>query len=135
MKHVMAISYKPKEAAVIDGRCTQTIRIGRRVNVLDEILFHGWAMKPRRSPWSWRKRVVVMEAIPIEVSNWGMNFPKNLDDSLPYGFSWAHPHMDHIAAKDFIDPPTGTALRDALMKFHKLGEEEVPFQIIRWRPI
>lgn len=40
-KHVMSIAYPYKIDAVQDGRCTQTIRKGRRFAVGDEILIHG----------------------------------------------------------------------------------------------
>ena len=58
-KLVMSLTYPPKIEPVKDGRCTQTIRKGRKVAEGDEILFHGWAGLPRRSKWSWDKRVTV----------------------------------------------------------------------------
>ena len=71
-KHVMSITYQPKIEPVKDGRCTQTIRKGRRVAEGDEILFHGWSGRPYRSKWDWRKRVTVCQAIDIEISNRGI---------------------------------------------------------------
>jgi hypothetical protein len=61
MKHIKAFTYKDKIPDVKAGRCCQTIRPkGKRpVAEGDQILFHGWAGRPYRTPWDWdqiRKR-------------------------------------------------------------------------------
>jgi hypothetical protein len=49
-----ALTYEPKIQAVIDSRCTQTIRPKWDKQVGDRIGFHGWEGRPYRSKWSWR---------------------------------------------------------------------------------
>ncbi|MFH1515282.1 MAG: hypothetical protein ABIG42_07465 [bacterium] len=130
-KHVMAISYQPKIEPVKDGRCTQTIRKGHRVDVGDEILFHGWVGRPYRSKWNWRLRVVVKESIRILISNTGISFPDKVIKIM-----WSDHECAWLAALDFIEPSTGPALRDVLFKLNggkPPAESEVHlYQIIRW---
>ena len=115
-KHVMAITYAPKIEPVRDGRCTQTIRAGRRVAVGDEILFHGWAGRPYRSKWDWRKRVTE-----------GIQYSNNLTI-----WRWYEIIVDSIAEHDFIDPPAGEALRDVLFGLNGAPKEPQQYQVIRW---
>jgi len=126
-KHVMAITYAPKEAAVQSGDCCQTIRKGDKVSVGDEILFHGWSGRPYRSPWSWRRQVVVSEVLPIRVRH-------NIGIELLGEWSrWSSQFVDDIAATDFIDPPTGIALRNVLFGYNNsINTTELTYQIIRW---
>ena len=58
-RHVIAFTYLPKIQAVRAGTCTQTIRVPRKrpIESGDNLLLHGWAEKPRHSPWSWRENV------------------------------------------------------------------------------
>lgn len=53
-KHVLPLTYAPKIPAVLDGRCTQTIRAGRKFKTGDLVMFHGWEGLPYRSKWSFR---------------------------------------------------------------------------------
>ena len=127
-KHVMAITYEPKIKPVKDGRCTQTIRKGRKVLKGDEILFHGWSGRPYRSKWDWRKRVVVCQVIYIEISHRGivdMADPKTIH-------SWNSYAINNISAFDFIEPPTGVALRDVLFGLNGAPDGPKEYQIIRW---
>ena len=124
-KHVMAITYQPKIEPVKDGRCTQTIRKGRNVSVDDKILFHGWAGRPYRSKWDWRKRVVVYEVIYAELSSQGMY----IDGVLHAWTSW---YPARLAEYDFIDPPTGEALRDVLFGIYGAPDSPEEYQIIKW---
>ena len=127
-KHVMAITYPPKIEPVKDGRCTQTIRAarkGRKVSAGDEILFHGWAGRPYRSKWDWRKRVKVYEVIDIEISAEGMLIEGTLH-------AWTSWYPGRLAEYDFIDPPTGEALRDVLFGLNGAPGGPEEYQIIRW---
>lgn len=124
-KLVMAITYPPKIESVKDGRCTQTIRKGRKVSAGDEILFHGWSGRPYRSKWDWRKRVKVYEVIDIEISSEGMF----IEDILHAWTSW---YPIRLAEYDFIDPPTGKELRNVLFGLNAVPTESEEYQIIRW---
>jgi len=122
------MTYQPKISAVQSGECTQTIRAvrkGRKVSVGNEILFHGWAGRPYRSKWDWRKRVVVYEVIDAELSSQGMY----IDEVLHAWTSW---YPGRLAEYDFIDPPTGEALRDVLFGLNGASDEPEAYQIIRW---
>ena len=123
-KHVMAITYQPKIEPVKDGRCTQTIRKGNKISVGDEILFHGWDGRPYRSKWSWRKRVTVIYEFSITVVDeglWCLEFHK-----------WNSAFVDMMAYDDFIDPPTGEALKAVLFGLNGAPKEPEEYQIIRW---
>lgn len=134
-KHVMAMTYEPKIKAVLDGRCRQTIRQGEKVKTGDEILFHGWEGKPYRSKWDWRKRVVVTDVTPIAIYNTdllnGVHFPRTNPVSV---FHWNHDRINRLARRDFIEPPTGEALRDVLFKLNNIkpSDESERYQIIKW---
>jgi len=126
-KHVMAITYAPKEDAVRLGDCRQTIRKGDKVSVGDEILFHGWSGRPYRSPWSWQKRVTVACTMPISLfADDGVQFYVKV-------YSWRSAIADSLAAEDGILPPTGAALRDVLFGLNTPPSDvPVTYQIIRW---
>jgi hypothetical protein len=133
---VLGFTYKPKIEAVHDGRCDQTIRKGRRINTLDELLLFTWSGKPYRSPWLWRKRAICVEAIPIKAHTWGFELLGHCDgERTGAEFAWDTSFMDSVAARDYINPPTGTGLRDVLLKTHKIGEDGKLFQIIRWKGV
>lgn len=48
--------------------------------------------------------------------------------------SWDRPWVTTLAELDFIDPPTGEALRDVLFKLNggKVPTEPEEHQIVRW---
>lgn len=125
--HVMSMTYAPKIEAVKSGECCQTIRKGRRFAVGDEILIHGWSGRPYRSKWSWRKRVVVKMAEIITVSVDGVRF------ASPIVYKWSNWRIDVTAALDYIDPPTGEALRDVLFGLNGAPDKPQEYQIIRWK--
>lgn len=126
-KHVKSITYEPKIKPVIDGLCTQTIRKGRKVSVGDEILFHGWSGRPYRSKWSWRNRVFVLDVYDITIDREMITF---MDDNSSY--LWNSSMAYTLAREDFIDPPTGEALRDVLFGLNGIPTEPEEYQIIRW---
>ena len=126
-KLVMAMTYKPKIIPFLDENCTQTIRAGRKVSVGDEILFHGWEGRPYWSKWSWRKSVVVTEIHDIEIKPDGIIFS---GEKGMYGWDLSMAYT--IAREDFIDPPTGEALRDVLFGLNGAPKEPAEYQIIRW---
>jgi len=127
----MSITYLPKIPAVLSGECTQTIRRKgkKQICVGDIISFHGWQVRPYRSPWSWRKRVVVTDVYDIDVSRYWLGFAGE-----PGGYLWNSDLCNKIATEDFIDPPTGEALRDALFGLNGAPKEPAEYQIIRWEP-
>jgi len=121
------MTYLPKIQAVLSGECTQTIRKLRKKPICknDIITFHGWAGRPYRSKWGWRKRVVVDEVIDIEISSEGM-----LIEGILH--AWTSWYPGRLAEYDFIDPPTGEALRDVLFGLNDAPDESEEYQIIRW---
>ena len=126
-KHFISMTYQPKIEPVQDGRCTQTIRTGRKFSVGDSILMHGWSGRPYRSPWGWRKRVTVTDILNILISEIGIHVD---DGHIVYPWD---DDMPNIWAKlDFIDPPTGEALRDILFGLNGAPDEPHEYQIIRW---
>lgn len=129
-KHVMALIYEPKIEPVRDGRCTQTIRKGRKVSVGDSILFHGWEGKPYRSKWSWQRRVTVSKAIQILIHDEGISEVRK-DWIGPVSHWWGN-YCKALAVDDFIEPATGEALRDVLFKFGGAPSAPEKYQIIRW---
>jgi len=132
-KHVMGMTYQPKIEPVLDGRCTQTIRKGRKVSVGDEILFHGWEGRPYRSKWSWRKRVTVTTVINIIVHEDGIARPPYTSEFVSGPIChWEDNYCQELATNDFIDPPTGEALRDVLFNLNGAPGGPEESQIIRW---
>ena len=130
-KHIMSMTYAPKVDAVQDGRCTQTIRGMRKkkINAGDSILLHGWAdpTKPYNSKWNNLMRVTVTDVIYCFVSAEGLQCGNT--GIIP----WDDILIDIIARDDFIDPPTGLALRDVLFKLNGAPSTPERYQIIRWR--
>ena len=124
----MAMTYEPKIDAVQDGRCLQTIRSMRKKEIKagDSILFHGWSGKAYRSEWNDKMRVTVTKAIHFHASMDGLKFKNNNI------IQWDDILIDIIATQDFIDPPSGIALRDVLFKLNGAPSTPVEYQIIRW---
>lgn len=131
-KHNISLTYEPKVDAVRDGRCTQTIRTGHKFSEGDLVRFHGWEGRPYRSKWAWRTPYFrVVDVLNVYLTYSGMMETIGSPSSL---IPWDSPEMDLIAAEDFIDPPTGQALRDVLVRLN--GIEVIwslPAQIIRWK--
>ena len=129
-KYVMSMVYPPKIEAVQEGRCTQTIRTikNRPVQVGDSILFHGWSGKAYRSKWNGRMRVTVKEVLHCIVTDHWVKVEGN--EAVP----WNHPSIDELARRDFIEKPTGMALRNVLFILNggNPPTEPVRYQIIRW---
>ena len=125
----MAMTYEPKIEAVQDGRCTQTIRSMRKKEIKagDSILFHGWSGKAYRSEWNNKMRVTVTGVVHFHASIGGLKFENN-NNLIP----WDDILIDILAMNDFIDPPSGTALRDVLFKLNGAPSTPVKYQIIRW---
>jgi hypothetical protein len=125
------MTYAPKIDAVQDGRCTQTIRSmrKRKITVGDSILFHGWTdpKKPYNSKWNNRMRVTVTDVIYCFASDGGVKFENT--NVIP----WDDIIIDIIAMNDFIDPPTGPALRDVLFELNGAPSTPEKYQVIRWR--
>src|SRR5688572_20117078 len=141
-KHWLPLTYEPKIEAVFDGSCTQSIRLGSKYSVGDYVGYHLWEGLPYRSKWGRRTKLMEIEEIiyinvaeegftleSIALSHW-ITPPVKLDDAMVL---WESSIADNIARRDFINPPTGIALRDVLKSFH--GElKGQPMQIIRWNP-
>jgi len=138
-KHWLPLTYEPKIEAVFDGSCTQSIRhrfnLGRRYSVGDYVGFHTWEGLPYRSKWGRRTKLMeIVEVINLEcyeetvIEYYGMDESDGWEEHF-----WGDWWTDDIARRDFINPPTGIALRDVLKSFY--GEfNGQRMQIIRWNP-
>jgi hypothetical protein len=132
-KHNLPLTYKPKIPAVLEGRCTQTIRAGRKIRVRDLVSFHGWEGRPY-SKWSFRMPYKEIHTVwNVKLFAGGIGFPEIQGiDYSPYMFrNWDL--LDWLAKLDFIDPPTGEELGNVLLSMHKIPLGGLPAQIIRWR--
>ena len=130
-KHVMAITYTPKIEPVRDGRCTQTIRKGRRFSVGDSVLIPGWVGRPYRSKWSWRIRVTVKSATPIVIHEEGIS-GVTMGGVIGPVCHWWGKYCNVLASDDFIYPATGEALKEALFGLNGAPTKSEEYQIIRW---
>ena len=126
-KYNLPLTYKPKIDAVISGACRQTIRAGEKFKVGDLVSFHGWEGKPYRSKWSFRTPYFDLKTVI------------NVDFNKKYGayingtwYEWDDPEIIGIAKLDYIDPPTGEALRDVLFGLNSSKGSHFEAQIIRW---
>jgi hypothetical protein len=120
----LPLTYVPKITGVLDGTITQTIRVGRKFNVGDLVSFHGWEGKPYRSKWSFRTPYAPLKAvIPITIITRGITTPHEF---RPWNL------LDEIARLDGISPPTGEALSQVLQGMHRIADEGIEAQIIRW---
>ena len=139
--HILGFTYKPKIVGVRDGYIRQTIRTSnskRPKKVGDDLLLHDWKDRPYFSDWSWRRREVITELIPIRISIRGFHYLSFADIPLPdyvwenVGFSlWDCPNADRVAARDGIVPPTGLELKKVLL--HYAGKKTpIRMDIIRW---
>ena len=135
--HIRSFTYAPKIKAVLDGRCRQTIRKEKKTMELpgDHIIFHGWSGKPYRSKWSWRKTVKVTEVLIVYLDENGIQpIGGHLKGLYLTGdvYSWDSELAAVLAKEDFIDPPTGPALKETLKKLNQKGEWEGFYRVIRW---
>lgn len=124
----LPLTYAPKIPAVLDGRCTQTIRARRKFKLGDLISFHGWSGKPYRSTWSFRTpyyEVILAEPIVIHTSGIFWEWNKAF-------WEWESPTLDALAEYDHINPPIGVELGNVLLSMHKIPAEGLEAQIIRW---
>jgi hypothetical protein len=139
--HIMSMTYGPKIEGVRNGTIRQTIRRlnpERPFELGDEVLIHGWAGKPYRSPWDWRLKAEVQELdwLKVDGSCWAII---KHDDLIGEGHCtaaspWGYEHgvIDGIAKADGIEPPTGCELKAVLERFHGPFVGEMEFQVIRW---
>lgn len=123
-KWCLPLTYKPKIAGVRDGTVRQTIRMGSKYHAGDLIMLHGWEGRPYWSRWNWRtKYYTLKEVLNCKLFFDGMSLTV---DSI---VKWED--LDDIAFRDSIDPPTGIALRDALIG--RNGDiNGKTAQILRW---
>ncbi len=129
-KHVIPLTYAPKIQPVLSGRCTQTIRAGRKFKVGDLVSFHGWEGRPYHSKWSFRTPYwTVLSPAPIIIFQDGIETDPPFPDFIEE-YKWNE--LDLIAAADFIDPPTGEELGRVLLAMHKIPDGGLPAQVIRW---
>ena len=149
----LPLTYPPKIEPVKRGDCKQTIRFCTiskskkypgeiiRKQVGDRVRFYRWTGRRYGSHpeyiTGYMELVTVINCIVC---------PDTLERLWPVGSAEAAmsgPHecrkpwkaYDCLAARDFIDPPTGEALRDVLIgKNSKISAEGAPAQILRWKP-
>ena len=139
-KHNLPLTYAPKIPAVLEGKCTQTIRAGRKFKVGDMVSFHGWEGRPYRSKWSFRTPYWPIHTVwNITVWKNGILFPEMLEgyDYSPEMFRpWDC--LDWLAVLDGIVPETGEELGRVLLEMNELVPTEnnllgeLEMQVIRW---
>ena len=139
----LPLTYLPKIEPVKRGECTQTIRFctiskskkhpGKiiRKQVGDRVRFYIWSGRPYWSHPEYITEYMVLDQVDdIQISPGGIKTKIDID-VLP----WNHGLCELLANLDFIDPPTGEALRDVLIgKNSKIPAEGAPAQILRWKP-
>ena len=122
------LTYAPKIPGVCDGTIRQTIRVGTKFHVGDLVSFHGWEGRPYRSKWSFRTPYFALTtARAIRIVPGGIVVPGLRREEY---CAWSA--LDDLAARDGIEPPTGEALRDVLLGMHRIPNEGVEAQILRW---
>lgn len=139
----LPLTYLPKIEPIKQKKCTQTIRFCTvskskkhpgeiiRKQAGDRVRFYRWTGRPY-----WSHPEYITEYRELIVADNVVVYPEGIlwvieNDRI----EWAHEHMDYIARCDFIDPPTGEALRDVLIgKNGKIPAEGAPAQILRWKP-
>ncbi len=144
-KHVLPLTYAPKIPKVLDGRCTQTIRAGRKFKVGDFVSFHGWEGRPYHSKWSFGKPPIywptsfVRDCDILEKGIIAMFWVDKGNDGLKlskgtYGRAtlWLWKELDWLAALDGIVPATGEELGKVLLAMHKIPDGGLPAQVVRW---
>ena len=131
-RHVKSFLNTWKARAVQDGTCCQVIQMRGvdPVDVGDHILFHGWAGKPYKSEWSWRKRVRVTEVMDVFIRQDGII----LQQWPPTLAPWNHPFVRRLAEDEGVVPPTGKELYKILDSTYGLKEPGA-YQIIKWSNI
>ena len=142
----LPLTYLPKIEPVRSGNCKQTIRFCTiskskkhpgeiiRKQVGDRIRFYQWTGRPY---WSHPEYITdYMElwmAEDIRIIPTGFLFYHN--GKFQREYNWNYWEMKRLAEYDFIDPPTGEALRNVLVgKNGKIPAEGAPAQILRWDP-
>jgi hypothetical protein len=140
----LPLTYPPKIEPVRRGECTQTLRFctiskskkhpGKiiRKEVGDRVRFYRWTGRPY---WSHPEYITgYMTLYNVKdclVRDTGID---NLTFQGEFGL-WDWGELDALAALDFIDPPTGEALRDVLIgKNVKIPPEGALAQVLRWKP-
>ena len=137
----LPLTYKPKIEPVLLGKCRQTIRAcgvskqkgheGELVRkaVGDLVRFYVWSGRPY---WSTRINLTeyepLTEVIDIRILQDGIV----INHKGPVGLLFPWSVESGLAAQDYIDPPTGEALRDVLLSKNKIPVEGVSAQILRW---
>ena len=140
----LPLSYAPKIPAVKAGTCRQTIRIinktkahpdGVRKEVGDLIRFFTWTGKPYRSKRVWvvGEYRAITRAYNCKIFRSGITIPNQafVEELGVHGaVNWYF--LDDLAKADGILPPTGEALRGVLVGMHRIPEEGVEAQVLRW---
>ena len=129
-KHVMSMTCPAKLEAVFSGECTQTIRLGGKYSVGDEILIHDWEGRPYRSKWGRRLRVVVVlvQDMILYEKRFDLCF-HGLTDSIPK--KWGGVMSDAIAIGDGLK--NGLTLKAELKHLNGIREFSGEIaQIIVW---
>jgi len=124
-RYNLPLTYTPKIPGVLAGTIRQTIRVGRRYGVGDDVSFHGWSGRPYRSKWSFRTPYYeIIEVIPITLYPGGIEMEGNIKP-------WSQ--LDDLARRDGIEPPTGEALGKVLNDLRRIWDRgSIEAQILRW---
>lgn len=129
----LPLTYEPKVKGVQDGTIRQTIRPKWKFIVGDQVAFHGWTGKPRRSEWIYltKSYYTLTDVRNIWIFPEGLGFPA-LRYDLVEVFSWNSPLCDVLARLDGIVPATGEELGNVLKSKNKIPESGIEGQISRW---
>lgn len=122
----LAITYTPKIEGVKQGWFRQTIRKGRRFRLYDKVHIFGWAGKPYRSKWAWRRDEILVDVVDIHISTGGIIV-------AGYYHTWGSDYARILAKEDGIDPPNGHALKCVMEILNgPIPPEGWEAQILRW---
>lgn len=139
--HVMAVTYGPKVEGVRNGKIRQTIRMSHKFKEGDNLLLHGWAGKPYRSPWSWRIKAVITSVNDIILTEdyvqYGILTRTELQDGQIIegenwvSARWCEPIVDLLAKDDGVE--SGPELKKVLKSLNGIAKlNGQKFTIIRW---
>ena len=130
----LPLTYQPMIKPVLRGKCRQTIRPGNKKKIGDLIRFYVWSGRPYRSKQTdLTEYQPLIDVINILILDGGIVFNYDQKYTTFLVHPWNSKKCNDLAARDFIVPPTGEALREVLISIDgKIPAEGIQAQILRW---